>query len=185
MPLTNARVFHIGLTDLIIYSDCRFTTSGLSEAMKQRFPLLQDKHTIIVINARSVSLETKIADVFKLRKMYGDSAYIFVLTQDDESYEVYQRIHFVSLTATTNALLCYMMSAVIMHENRPVKLSLQSLQIIYMKSLGLEIEDIASLMQRSRSTIKNNFSYCKRRLHIKSTFSERALVYIAKGIVAQ
>lgn len=72
-----------------------------------------------------------------------------------------------------------------MHDKGSVKLSLQSMQIIYMKSLGLAIEDIALLMQRSRSTIKNNFSYCKRRLHIKSTFSERALIYIAKGIVAK
>lgn len=125
------------------------------------------------------------SDVFRLRKTYGDSAYIFVLTCDHESVEIYQGIHFVSLHAPIDELMCYIMSAVIMNDRRPVKLSLQSMQIIYMKSLGLEIEDIALLMQRSRSTIKNNFSYCKRRLHIKSAFSERALIYIAKGIVTR
>ncbi|MDF7647476.1 hypothetical protein F3J38_01800 [Pantoea sp. Acro-805] len=184
MPLKNARVFHIGLTSLIVYSDCRFTTLGLSETMMARFPQ-QHQSSIIIVNACSTSLETKVSDVFRLRKMYGDSAHIFVLTSDKESFEIYQGIHFVSLCVPLNELMCYIMSAVIMHDNRPVKLSLQSLQIIYMKSLGLEIEDIALLMQRSRSTIKNNFSYCKRRLHIKSAFSERALIYIAKGIVTK
>lgn len=185
MPLKNARVFHIGLTSLIVYSDCRFTTLGLSETMMARFPQQHKCSTIIIINACSMSLETKISDVFRLRKTYGDSAYIFVLTCDHESVEIYQGIHFVSLHAPIDELMCYIMSAVIMNDRRPVKLSLQSMQIIYMKSLGLEIEDIALLMQRSRSTIKNNFSYCKRRLHIKSAFSERALIYIAKGIVTR
>ena len=153
--------------------------------MIARFPPQHKYSTIIIVNACSTSLETKLSDVFRLRKMYGDSAYIFVLTCDKDSTEIYQGIHFVSLCLPVNALICYIMSAVILQDKRAVKLSLQSMQIIYMKSLGLEIEDIAALMQRSRSTIKNNFSYCKRRLHIKSTFSERALIFIAKGIVTK
>ncbi|WP_156138066.1 hypothetical protein [Pantoea rodasii] len=185
MPLKNARVFHIGLTSLIIYSDCRFTTLGLSETMMARFPQQHKCSSIIIVNACSTTLEAKVSDVFRLRKIYGKSAYIFVLTSDPDSAEIYQGIHFVSMHAPINELMCYIMSAVIMHDKGSVKLSLQSMQIIYMKSLGLAIEDIALLMQRSRSTIKNNFSYCKRRLHIKSTFSERALIYIAKGIVAK
>ncbi len=124
-------------------------------------------------------------DVFVLRKRYGERVFIFVLTQDKDNYEVYSRIHFVSLRSSANALLCYIMSAVLLHENRGVMLSLQSMQIIYMKSLGVEIADIAALMNKSYSTIKNNLSYCKRRLHIRSSFSERALISIAKGIVSK
>lgn len=185
MPLTNARVLNLGTTSLVLYSDCQYTTAGISALMRERFPQQPTDSTIIIVNACSMSLEARISDVFALRKRHGEKAYIFVLTQDRDNYEVYSRIHFVSLRSAADALLCYVMSAVILHENRPVRLSLQSLQIIYMKSLGVDIADIATLMNRSYSTIKNNFSYCKRRLHIRSSFSERALIYIAKGIVCK
>ncbi|KJV28162.1 hypothetical protein VI01_18075 [Pantoea sp. SM3] len=185
MPLTNARVLNLGTTSLVLYSDCQYTVAGISAMMRERFPQQPTDSTIIIVNACSMSLEARMNDVFVLRKRYGERTFIFVLTQDKDNYEIYSRIHFVSLRSSANALLCYIMSAVILHESRAVRLSLQSMQIIYMKSLGVEIADIASLMNRSYSTIKNNFSYCKRRLHIRSSFSERALIYIAKGIVCK
>lgn len=184
MPLKNTRVTYLGQSKLVVYSDCPFTSLGISELIASRFPTLPHNDVIIVLDSAAGYLDIKMADIFRIRKIYGDHAYVFVLSHDDVCFEVYDRIHFISLKAKVNDLACYIMCSLVLEHRHSTLLSLQSMQIIYMKSRGMDITDIALIMNKSRSTIKNNFSYCKRRLNIKNLLSERALIYIAKGIVS-